>query len=630
LDWQVQVNFYKKVHLKKNRISHIKLFFIFAAVLGAVFPFSQVFAQSQLPSMEFAVKFKDAGDARLLAGLDAGYRQRFPQNRTEIFQNVYTFKCACGLDGLRRDLAGRFEYLDEIAGVKEQTVLVNDPGFTTNASDIDKQWGLFKTGFPDAWNTTKGSASNVVAIVDTGVDATHEDLQTINFVKGFNFISRQEISGKVNSDDNGHGTLVAGILGATPNNNLGIAGTNWQISIMPLKALDESGKGDAATISEAIVWAADNGAQFINLSIGGIGFAHDTVLANSISYAFGKGLVIVAAAGNDAATEGHSLDAEPVFPICDDNNQNMIIGVGAVDQNDVKPVFSNYGKNCLDVVAPGKRILSTINHDPITKKYAPNSYAYASGTSLAVPFVVGQAALLRALNPSATNVQIRDKIITSADSVDELNLSQCGGLSCRGLLGAGRISAPKSLTGTFSVDGFKEGDLVKVQGTMLVYQISGGKKRPVSPFVMNRRFPGTPVKAVVSQQIETFPEGPYVTPDDGTLIKLSNQPAVYMLNTGQKMPVTYEVFKQRGFDFGAVNTVDFPEFNSWVTSSFLPPADGTIVRGFRSQTLFWTVSGVLHPMNWAFYQEKGLRQFPVLRLPDKDLEKMSKGEAYTR
>ncbi|MCL5775022.1 MAG: S8 family serine peptidase [Patescibacteria group bacterium] len=618
------------MQLKKKLIISIKTFFIFGAIIGTVLPFSPAFAKTPVPVAEFIVKFKSAESAPLLAGLDAGYRLRFAGNQAEIFRNIYTFQCACQLSELKGGLAGRFEYLDQISLVKEQAVLVNDPGFTANSSDIDKQWGLLKSGYPETWSTVTGNISNVVAIVDTGVDATHEDLQSVNFVKGFNFISRQEISGKVNSDDNGHGTLVAGILGATPNNNLGIAGTNWRISIMPVKALDESGKGDAATISEAIVWAADNGAQFINLSIGGIGFAHDTVLANSISYAFGKGLVIVAAAGNDAATEGHSLDAEPVFPICDDNNQNMIIGVGAVDQNDVKPVFSNYGKNCLDIVAPGKRILSTINHDPITKKYAPNSYAYASGTSLAVPFVVGQAALLRAMYPSATNVQIRDKIITSADSVDDQNLSQCGGSSCRGLLGAGRINVPKSFMGTFSVDGFKEGDLVKVLNTTLVYQISGGKKRPVSPFVMNRRFPGALVKDVTVQQIETFPEGPYVTPDDGTLIKLSSQPAVYLLDTGQKMPVTYEVFKQRGYNFSAVNTVDFPEFNSWVTTSFLPPADGTIVRGYRGRTVYWTVAGVLHPMNWAFYQERGLSQFSVLRLPDKDIEKMSKGEAFIK
>jgi len=509
-------------------------------------------------------------------------------------------------------------------------VQTNDPGFTQNVSDIDKQWGLVKAGFPDVWNSNTGSKDNIVAVIDTGIDATHEDLQSINFVKGFNFITHQEISGKVNSDDNGHGTLVAGILGATPNNGVGIAGTNWQISLMPLKALDESGKGDASVISEAIVWAADHGAGFINLSIGGIGFGHDAALANSVAYAFNKGVVIVAAAGNDAAADGQSLDAEAVFPICDDNNQNMIIGVTAIDQNDVKPSFSNYGKSCIDVVAPGKRILSTINHDPISKKYAPNSYAYASGTSLAVPFVVGQAALLKSAYPYATNTQIRDKIIVTADSVDNMNLSQCGGGSCRGLLGAGKINPVKSMTAPFSVDGLKEGDLVRVENTSSIYKITGGKKLPISPFVINRRYLDTPVKTVSQNQLVNFPEGPFVAPQDGTLVKLSTEPAVYYMYSGQKMLVTYGIFKQRGFDFKAVNTVDFSEYNSWVTSSFLPPSDGAIVRGYKNPTVYWVISGVLHPVNYAFFKDKGLDKFALIRVQDKDLERMSKGEPFLR
>lgn len=509
-------------------------------------------------------------------------------------------------------------------------VQINDPGFTLNGSDIDKQWGLARVGFPDVWNSYTGSQDNVVAVIDTGIDATHEDLQNINFVKGFNFLTHQEISGRVNSDDNGHGTLVAGVLGAAPNNGVGIAGTNWQISLMPLKALDESGKGDASTISEAIIWAVDHGAGFINLSIGGIGFGHDAALANSVSYAFNKGAVIVAAAGNDAATEGHSLDTEAVFPICDDNNQNMIIGVAAIDQNDVKPSFSNFGKSCIDVVAPGKRILSTINHDPISKKYAPNSYAYASGTSLAVPFVVGQAVLLKTAYPYATNAQIRDKIISTADSVDNMNLSQCGGGSCRGLLGAGKINPARSLATPLMIGGLEESDLVRTQDSLSVYQIAGGKKLPVSPFVMNRSYLNTPVKIVSQNQLAIYPEGPYVAPADGTLIKLASNSAVYFMQSGQKMPVTYGVFKQRRFDFKSVSTVDFSEFNSWVTGSFLPPSDGAVVRGYKNPTVYWTVSGVLHPVNFAFYQDKGLNTFALVSLQDKDLERMPKGEAFLR
>lgn len=584
-----------------------------------------------LPVSEFIVKFKKPADAKLLANLDSNYRARFENAESPLFKNLYTFRCSCEISELSFSLRGRYEFLEPVSRFGTQAAMVvNDPGYTLNSADIDKQWALEKTGFPEAWNAVTGSRDNIVAVVDTGIDATHEDLRSITYVRGFNFFTRQDIVGNVNSDDNGHGTLVAGILGASVNNNIGIAGTNWQISLMPLKALDETGKGDAATISEAIVWAADHGAKFVNLSIGGIGFAHDTVLANAITYAFNKGLVIVAAAGNDVAAEGHSLDDEPVFPICDDNNQNMIIGVAAVDQNDVKPPFSNYGKNCIDVVAPGKRILSTINHDPISKKYAPNSYAYASGTSLAVPFVVGQAALIRAMFPNATNVQIRDKIVTTADSVDGQNLAQCGGASCRGLLGAGRINVLKSLSGSLVTDSLREGDLVKLGNSPIVYQISGGQRRPISPFVMNSRFAGSAVKTVGEQQLNSYPEGAYVTPVDGALIKIASDTAVYFMSAGQKLPVTYEVFMQRGFNFSQVHTVDFPEFNSWVTGSFLPPTEGSIVRGYKNPTVYWVVSGVLHPMNLAFYRDKGLDSFFIFRLSDKDLEKMPKGEPYIK
>src|SRR6185369_15924373 len=123
-------------------------------------------------------------------------------------------------------------------------------------------------------------------------------------VDGYNFITNSPISGRVNSDDNGHGTLVAGVLAASANNGLGIAGTNWQISIMPLKVLDKSGKGDAEAVSKAIVWAADHGAKIINLSFGGNGFDHDTTLSNAISYAYGKNVLIIAAGGNDVAKTG--------------------------------------------------------------------------------------------------------------------------------------------------------------------------------------------------------------------------------------------------------------------------------------------------------------------------------------
>ena len=509
-------------------------------------------------------------------------------------------------------------------------IFVNDPAFTLNPLDIDGQWGLAKAGFTEAWQKTTGSKNNIVAIIDTGIDTTHEDLKNVNYVEGFNFITNQPIAPGINTDDNGHGTLVAGILAATANNGLGIAGTNWQISIMPLKALDALGKGNVDDVAEAVVWAVDHGAQFINLSFAGVGFGHDTTLANAIAYAFNKNAVIVAAAGNDGASVGGNLDQDPVFPICDDNNYNMVIGVAATDQNDIKPESSNYGKNCVDVTAPGKRIISTINFDPLSKKPTHNAYAYVSGTSIAVPFVVGQAVLIKTLYPLATNIQIRNRIISTADPVDNLNLSQCGGNSCHGLLGAGRINVPKSLETAIPQD-FAEGDLVSVTDlNNAIYQISGGQKRLVSSFVFNQRYIGAALRKVSFSQLAGFPEGSYVTPLEGTLFKYNTKPTVYSIENGKKLPITFAVFQARKFSFNDIKTLSFPELDSWPTGNFLPPAEGTLLKTARNRTVYWVLGGVLHPINNKFFLDKGLNIFPILTVPDLDIKGFAVGEAYIR
>src|SRR3989344_3347538 len=603
------------------------LIFVFGSVFFGFYPQTTI---ANTPASSYIISLQPGRDAKILNAVVEKISKRFEFTPNSEFSNIYTFESNLSLSELRLQLSSFYNYLEINRGLASQAVFVNDPGFTTNPQDIDKQWALPKTGFNSVWSTTTGSKDNVVGIIDTGIDATHEDLRTINFKDGFNFVSRQEIKGVVNSDDNGHGTLVAGILGATANNGVGIAGTNWLISIMPLKALDSTGKGDAAAVSEAIVWATDHGANFLNLSIGGIGFGHDTTLANAIAYAFNRNVVVVAAAGNDQAVNGKNLDQDPVYPICEDNNYNMVIGVAAVDQNDIKTTFSNYGKNCIDVVAPGRRILSTINFDPITKISSPNSYAYASGTSLAVPYVVGQAALIRALYPFATNVQIRDRIMSTADQIEDANLTQCSGSSCRGFLGAGRINVIKSLQGEISIQSLSEGELVQVENSSIVYLISGGQKRLISSFVLNQRYQGTPVKKVSSSQLVNFPEGPYASPVNETLVKWQSDPTVFIIDEGKKLPITYQVFQQRKFNFNDVNTVSFSEIDSWITGQFFASVDGTLLRTAKDKTLYWVVGESLHPINHAFYIERGLNIFPVIIVADEDIQGFAKGEAFIR
>jgi subtilisin family serine protease len=229
-------------------------------------------------------------------------------------------------------------------------------------------------------------------------------------LKGYDFVNDLEINEREDSDDNGHGTMVTGVLGARVNNGLGISGAVWSVKIIPVKVLNSSGEGTSEDVAKGIRYATDHGADIINMSFGGAGFAKDTSLSESITYAFKRNVVIVAAAGNDLSVNGNNLDENPVFPICDDNGQNMVIGVTALDYQDKKPSFANYGKNCVDVSAPGKRILSTIGRDPLTKAPLQDRYAFGSGTSLAAPLVSAQAVLLKTLYPLSTNRQIREHV----------------------------------------------------------------------------------------------------------------------------------------------------------------------------------------------------------------------------
>jgi hypothetical protein len=605
---------------------YITGFLLLAVTCSMALPAS-VFAAGN--SQTYIVKLTSA-NAGVLAGVADTAVPQFTFSHDEAFANVYQITSTFSLAELTTALGSEAVYVhpDQKLQTELDAIIANDPGFTTNTANIDKQWGLAKAHFPEAWRKTTGSSKTVVAVVDTGIDETHEDFANTTFVPGYNIADNKAIPLRTNSDDNGHGTLVAGIIGASSNNAIGVTGTNWQVSLMPVKALNSAGSGEASDLAQGIVWAADNGAQVINLSVGGLGFAHDLTLANAIKYAFDKNVVIVAASGNDVATTGGNLDENPVFPICDDNGQNMVIGVTATDTNDLKAGFANYGRSCVDVSAPGKRILSTINVDPLSAQKISNSYAYASGTSLAAPFVSGQAALLRSAFPQATNKQIRDRIIASADPIDDLNITQCAGKPCTGLIGAGRINVQKSLEQDISILKIADGDVVQVASTGELYFINGGKKQPVSPFVRNQRFASTVLKSVEATDIASFPEGPYAAPLDGTLVKSDKSLSVFYVQGGIRMPVVYSVFTARGFSFSSVISLSDTELNAWVTGSLLVPPDGALLRGVKNKTVYWVVGGVLHPITAVFYEKRGLSIFPLLTLPDNDVAGFTKGAAY--
>ncbi|MDP3740791.1 MAG: S8 family serine peptidase, partial [bacterium] len=227
----------------------------------------------------------------------------FGLEASQIFSGTY--KADVDLETfltMRHD--SRFAYVEKDAPVSVAAIIPSDPFFTTDSGLADKQWYLAKTHVPDAWEFTRGSPAVTVAIIDTGIHASHVELNDGRIVEGYNVITKQLIPANSDSDDNGHGTAVAGVIGAASNNIRGMAGINWNIKIMPIKALAADGTGDLSAVAAGVVWAADHGANIINLSLGGPGYGADMTMSNAIGYAFGRGVLIVSAAGNDLADQG--------------------------------------------------------------------------------------------------------------------------------------------------------------------------------------------------------------------------------------------------------------------------------------------------------------------------------------
>lgn len=266
--------------------------------------------------------------------------------------------------------------------------LIFHADFIPNDTYWSNQYGPQKISAPAAWDVTQSSSNVKIAIVDTGVQLNHPDLSS-KIVAGYDFVSDDTIA----DDGNGHGTHCAGIAAAATNNSTGIAGMAPNASIMPVRVLNNRGSGTLDDVAAGIRWAADNGAQVINLSLGAS--SGSTTLSEAVDYAWNKGAVVVAAAGNDGSSS-------PNYPAYYSNT----IAVGSTDSNDNKSSFSNYGTSWVDVAAPGSSIYST---------YKSSSYNSLSGTSMATPHVAGLAGLLASQGRSASN--IRAAIENTADPV---------------------------------------------------------------------------------------------------------------------------------------------------------------------------------------------------------------------
>lgn len=299
---------------------------------------------------------------------------------------------------------------------------------TPNDTHFPSQYGLANIKCPQAWDRTTGDTAVTVAVLDTGVNASHEDLVgRLDMAHGWDFVNNDSNP----ADDYGHGTSVSGVIGATTNNSQGVAGVDWQCQIMPVKVLDNQGRGDMDDILDGIVWAVSNEADVINMSFGQ--YTPNTQLHNACQDAYNDGVVLVAAAGNGNTDQ-------LTYPA----SYSFVLAAAAVDSADHRSVWSgidpetfrqqasNYG-TWVDICAPGTGIYSTHMNGGYSGTF--------NGTSYASPFVAGLAALIKAADAGLSNQQIMDKIKDTTDDIDGLNPG------FEGLLGTGRINAYLALAG---------------------------------------------------------------------------------------------------------------------------------------------------------------------------------------
>ncbi len=296
-----------------------------------------------------------------------------------------------------------------------------------NDAYYNYQWSLERIDAPLAWDFVTGDNLTFVGVVDTGIDYLHPDLQG-NVWRNPNEICNDGIDNDGNGyvddcygfnaiagsgsalDDNGHGTHVAGIIGAVGNNVEGVTGVNWKVSIVGCKFISSTGTGslfDELACLDYIKQLKLSGYNIVAVNASYGAYYYSSLEENAIAELGNLGILFIAAAGN----ESNNNDTNPLNPCSLSTRLNNVICVAATDENDNLASFSNYGVNTVQVAAPGVNILNT---------YYGGGYAYLSGTSMATPHVTGLAALLKSYKPNLTLADIKNAILNSVDNLTTL------------------------------------------------------------------------------------------------------------------------------------------------------------------------------------------------------------------
>lgn len=364
----------------------------------------------------FTTVFSDARLAEAL-GLTRTWRILTPPG-TDTLTFAALLSAAAGVESAE---------IDGIGGIAD--VFPNDPLFS-------QQWALHNTGqtggtpdadidAPQAWALHTGATDIIVAVIDTGVQASHPDLAG-RVLPGWNTYDSPPNS---NSNDlNGHGTHVSGILAANANNNTNVCGVNWGARILPVRCLSAGGAGTETQCAAAIQWAADNGANVISLSLQY--YTGGTTLRDAVDYAYGRGCLVIAAAGNN---RGNVIAFPARFPHC--------MCIGATTHDDAWWPSSNYGAE-MDLSAPGKEVLSLwINSGTNT----------LSGTSMATPHVSAMAAMLMSYNRTLSIDTVENLLKSTADDRGAPGWDQYFGT---GRLNAHAALIAATLRGDLNCDGY--------------------------------------------------------------------------------------------------------------------------------------------------------------------------------
>lgn len=618
----------------KKKISVLSLFFLILFLILPSYSLAQdKGAEKKYAADELIVKFKKdkEPEGEKFEGFDL--QPIFANHQNDELGQFYKIKLPKTTD-LKK---AQVDF--ENTGVVEQASLnyFAHSAYTPNDPNYASQWALSKINMAAAWDHTLGSSNVVIANIDTGVDTDHPDIANkiwtnpgesgggketngidddgngfVDDWRGWDFVAfdyfapctprppgddnltpdnnpnpkpngiNEDANPLCNPYDTGtdsgvdHGTATAGIAAAATNNATGIAGVCPECKLMALRVLDDEGWGTWSQIAAGIVYAADNGADVISMSLAGDYSGLGTAMNDAIHYAYSYNKVIVAAAGND----NMNLDNYPLSPVCNDDDEyqyggeNQVVGVGATTSSDLKASFSNYGKTCVDISAPGT-LIHTLR---IAETDGGYFYGTFGGTSAATPFVAGVAGLVKSQNPTWDNKAIRDATIDLIHNINALNPSYSGTLG-------GRLDANRALDSTERLNG--SGTLIKGSGPS-IYLLQNGQKRfiPSAEVYFSYSQNWNYYVAISDSRLNDYPNGPDLLFREGTLVKASNNVNVYQIeypSSTKRFITSPDVFLGLGYQWEDIITTSSAIISQHPTGSNINSL-GTHVSGALVKT----------------------------------------------